>query len=77
VYLSQWVQVSTQGHHLGGMFYRDGTPAPGCFNQRPIPDNMPYQEMVEIAEKLGANKDMIRYVFFLFKKKNLSCILDV
>ena len=62
VYLSQWVQISTDGHHLGGMFYRDGTAAPGCYNPRPVGKEIPYQEMVDIAEKLGANKDMIRYV---------------
>jgi hypothetical protein len=60
VYITQWVQISSKGHFLGGFFYRDGSPGAGCYTTTPMPDYIPYKEMIEIAEKLGANKDMIR-----------------
>ncbi|KAL7550165.1 hypothetical protein ACHAWF_013411 [Thalassiosira exigua] len=64
LYVGQWNFVGAE-RHFEGFFYRDRSPAPGCPNQRPIPDWVPWDELVELAETLGANKDMLRVDMFV------------
>jgi hypothetical protein len=51
--------------YLDGFYYRDGTAAKGCPMTEPVPDWAPWGEIVQIAEVLGANKDMIRIDMFV------------
>jgi hypothetical protein len=51
--------------YLLGFFYRDGSTVPGCPFSESIPKWVPWDELVAIAESLGANKDMIRIDIFV------------
>lgn len=64
VYTAVMNEVSDD-RYLDGFFYRDGTAARGCPFSGRVPDWVPWNEMVEIAESLGANKDMIRIDMFV------------
>jgi hypothetical protein len=64
VYVAVWNEVG-EDRYLNGFFYRDGTPTVGCPYQQPIPEWVPWKELVEIAEQLGANKDMFRVDIFV------------
>ncbi|KAG7354485.1 hypothetical protein IV203_003841 [Nitzschia inconspicua] len=64
VYTAAMNEVS-ENRYLDGFFYRDGSAASGCPFKDTIPDWVPWNEMVAIAEALGANKDMIRIDMFV------------
>ena len=53
-----------EGKYLSGFFYRDGGAAPGCLTDR-LPDWVPWDELVKIAESLSKNKDMFRVDMFV------------
>jgi len=63
VYVGQWNEVSDARYH-SGFFYRDGSTAPGCAENR-LPDWVPWYEMVDIAEGLSQHKDMFRVDMFV------------
>ncbi|KAL7553541.1 hypothetical protein ACHAWF_016825 [Thalassiosira exigua] len=63
LYVGQWNFVGNNRHH-NGFFYKDGSSTPGCPYQQQIPSWVPWDELVELAETLGANKDMIRVDVF-------------
>lgn len=63
VYVGQWNSVS-HGRFLRGFFYRDGSGAHDCpFSE--LPDWVPWDEMVRVAEGLGRHKDMFRVDMFV------------
>jgi len=64
VYVGVWNEVSSD-RYLDGFIYRDGTAAPGCPFYGELPEWIPWKEMVDIAESLGANKDMFRVDMFV------------
>ena len=51
--------------YLDAFYYRDGTAAAGCPLTGNVPDWVPWGEIVQIAETLGANKDMFRIDMFV------------
>jgi hypothetical protein len=65
VYVGQWNSVETADRYLNGFIYRDGSPAKGCDWKDPMPDWVPWMEMVTIAESLSTGKDLFRYVHTL------------
>jgi hypothetical protein len=62
VWTGQYNFVKNQGRWSGGFIYRNGTMAAGSSSRMPTWIDWPY--VVEIAEKLGANKDMFRVDIF-------------
>jgi hypothetical protein len=65
VYAGVWNTVQDD-RFLLGTFYRNGQAAPGCSSQGgKLPDWVPWQRLVAIAESLGSNKDMIRIDMFV------------
>jgi hypothetical protein len=66
VYVGVMYEV-TEYRDLEGFFYRDGSGVPGCPRptSKQMPEWVPWDELVTIAESLGANKDMIRIDMFV------------
>jgi hypothetical protein len=64
VYTAVWNEVS-DNRYLQGFFYRDGSPARGCPYRARVPDWVPWESLVALAERLGANKDMFRVDIFV------------
>lgn len=60
VYIAQWNSVEVSDRFLDGFIYRDGTAARGCDWKDPVPDWVPWDEMVTMAESLATGKDMFR-----------------
>ncbi|OEU15932.1 hypothetical protein FRACYDRAFT_240627 [Fragilariopsis cylindrus CCMP1102] len=63
VYIGQWNQVGDD-RFLSGFFYRDGSSAPAC-PMSELPDWIPWDELVGIAEGLSQHKDMFRVDMFV------------
>jgi len=70
VYVGQWNMVGEifddwgENRYLSGFFYRNGGATPGCLTDR-LPDWVPWDELVKIAESLSKNKDMFRVDMFV------------
>ncbi len=62
-YIGQWNEVGDD-RYLAGFFYRDERPAPGCPASE-LPDWVPWDRMVAIAESLSTHKDMFRVDMFV------------
>lgn len=60
VYVGQWNSVDVNDRYLDGFIYRDGSPAKGCDWKDIVPDWVPWDEMVVIAESLSTGKDLFR-----------------
>jgi hypothetical protein len=66
VYMAQWVFVHQDSlEYVMGNFYRNGTQAPGCVQVGPIPEWVPWKELLRLAEDLAGNKDMLRVDIFV------------
>mmetsp|Transcript_3917 Transcript_3917/g.4237 ORF Transcript_3917/g.4237 Transcript_3917/m.4237 type:complete len:492 (+) Transcript_3917:70-1545(+) len=63
VYVGQWNEVGDD-RYLAGFFYRDGYSAPGCPISE-LPEWVPWQDLVDIAEGLSQHKDMFRVDMFV------------
>jgi len=63
VHIGQWNQVDVDARYSEGFFYRDGTSVPDC--PMSLPDWVPWDELVEIAERLSEHKDMFRVDMFV------------
>jgi len=63
VHLGQWNYVDEE-RYFAGFFYRDGTAAPDCPASK-LQDWIPWNELVEIAERLSEHKDMFRVDMFV------------
>jgi hypothetical protein len=66
-YMAQWAFAHPQDsqRHVMGNFYRNGTQAPGCVQVGPIPEWVPWKELLRLAEDLAGNKDMLRVDLFV------------
>lgn len=67
VWIGQWNTVDKRNRWTDGFFYRNGSLAEETptFKEDRIPDWVPWGEIVDIAERLGAHKDMFRTDIFL------------
>ena len=63
MWTGQYNFVSNQNRWCGGFFYRNGTASVG--SARSLPTWIDWPRVVEIAEELGANKDMFRTDIFV------------
>jgi hypothetical protein len=65
VYCGVWNSVSDNRYVLG-IFYRNKQLVPGCAPEgTTLPDWVPWEKLIAIAESLGRNKDMIRIDMFV------------
>lgn len=64
VWVGAWNIVKKDNRWCWGYFHRDGTAAPESYKNA-LPDWVPWKELVEIAESLGAHKDMFRTDMFV------------
>jgi len=62
-YIGQWNEVGDD-RYLVGFFYGDKRPAPGC-PVTELPDWVPWEQLVAIAESLSQHKDMFRVDIFV------------
>ena len=67
LWVGQWNTVDKHNRYCDGFIYRNGTLAKGGFYPPDyvLPEWVPWDELVEIAEKLGRNKDMFRVDIFV------------
>mmetsp|Transcript_19499 Transcript_19499/g.36866 ORF Transcript_19499/g.36866 Transcript_19499/m.36866 type:complete len:459 (-) Transcript_19499:112-1488(-) len=67
VFVGQWNTVQEENRYCDGFIYRNRTLAEGFdyATGYQLPDWVPWDELVEIAEHLGANKDMFRTDIFV------------
>jgi hypothetical protein len=63
VWVGQYNFVENQSRWAGGFFYRNGTASVG--SARTLPTWIDWPRVMEIAEELGANKDMFRTDIFV------------
>jgi hypothetical protein len=81
VWVGQWNAVYDQNRYCDGFIYRNGTVAArGHRAGQDLPDWIPWERLVQIAEELGANKDMFRTDIFVGRPsdcKDLSAPLEI
>jgi hypothetical protein len=65
VWVGQMNYIEGQGRYHGAFIYRNGTTAKGSMYKKIPFDWLDWPRLVELAEKLGANKDMFRADFFV------------
>lgn len=70
LWLGQWNYVEENHRYWAGFIYRNGTFAHKTYRPEPgqdmtMPDWIPWDRLVAIAERLGANKDMFRTDMFV------------
>ncbi|KAG7357852.1 hypothetical protein IV203_014439 [Nitzschia inconspicua] len=65
VYIAQWNSVEVTNRYLDGFIYRDGSIVPGCDFKGTLPEWVPWNEMVMMAESLATGKDMFRVDFLV------------
>jgi hypothetical protein len=73
VWVGQWNAVYDQNRYCDGFIYRNGTVAARSHRAgQDLPDWIPWERLVQIAEELGANKDMFRTDIFVGRPSDLK-----